>query len=545
MTGPRIFRSDAAVVMLVLGALVATGLLLIVPGVYFSQWSQDLFIPLEGVLHLRAGQWPHRDFMTPVGSGWYWINALPTYLLPIGARTLIEANLLVALTAAALALWVALPRLPRWLAGLTAFYIGMLALSPRQIGEGYAQITNIASYNRHCWALIAVIALAALLPDRTPRHDRRDGVIVGVLIAACFYIKITYAAVGCGFVGLALITTRGLAGWRFSAWAAGAAAALVALIGVATGDLPGYFADMRTAVAVLPDVSRHDAALYLLVMGAPGLAMSAALGVLAAARTDCLINWRDSTTWTGSITAFVGLVISLQNHPEPENPLLPVALLLAWQSPRLFHPGPFRFSNALGLSAIVIGICLTLNLDCAAVYRTSAAPVDHGPVTRWLAETHVPDMRFGTAHVTAGAFDSVPLATTDVQTFRRWQDAADLLQPHLKSRHDAIVLPFAWSNPIPLLLDLPPVRHEVAWWDWQRTFNPTHRPDPHALLDAVDFVMVPNSAALIPHDFVPFQAPQMMWAAYGATVQHDFSLAGHSEFWDLWVRKDCSRRDLC
>jgi hypothetical protein len=61
-----------------------------------------------------------------------------------------------------------------------------------------------------------VIALAALLPppQGTARsRERIDGVVCGLLIAACFYIKATYAVAGCGFLGLALITTRGWAGW--------------------------------------------------------------------------------------------------------------------------------------------------------------------------------------------------------------------------------------------------------------------------------------------------------------------------------------------
>jgi hypothetical protein len=82
------------------------------------------------------------------------------------------------------------------------------------------------------------------------------------------------------------------------------------------------------------------------------------------------------------------------------------------------------------------------------------------------------------------------------------------------------------------------VRHEAAWWDAERTFNPVHRPDPAALLAGVDFV-------LIPHDYLAFDTPEVMWAAYGPTVTRDFTVVGHSAFWDLWARKNCRARGLC
>ena len=186
----------------------------------------------------------------------------------------------------------------------------------------------------------------------------------------------------------------------------------------------------------------------------------------------------------------------------------------------------------------MIGFAAPMAADMAALRQSLTAPVETGPATRWLARTHVPDMRIGTRYTAAIIPDNVPIPITDVQIFRSWDDAVQLLQPHLGNRHDAVVLPFTWSNPVPLLLDQPPVRHEVAWWDPTRTFNAAHRPDPHALLDRVDYV-------LIPHDFLPLDTPAIMWSIYGDTVQRDFVPVGHRGFWDLWARKDCKVRALC
>jgi hypothetical protein len=102
-------------------ALIAIALVLVMRGgVFFSQWVPDVFIPLNGVAHILAGQWPHRDFVTPVGSLWYVINALPTLFLPLTAKVTVWANLIVALCAGVATFGVALGKLPRWMVCLCA-----------------------------------------------------------------------------------------------------------------------------------------------------------------------------------------------------------------------------------------------------------------------------------------------------------------------------------------------------------------------------------------------------------------------------------------
>lgn len=532
--------TDLATGAAVVAALgVAALVQLIHGGVYFSQWAGDVFIPLEGVLHVLHGQWPHRDFMTPVGSLWYCINAIPALVMPLGASVLVWANLIVASLAAIATMAVVAEKLPRWLAALSAFYVGLVALSPRQIGESFRNISNNASYNRWCWALIAVVALAALLPGRSRRHDWRDAVVCALMIAACCYIKITYAVAGAGLVALAVMTTRGLAGWRFAGTTLLTAGLAIGLPAIVTGDLPGYLADMRTAVAVLPDAARTAELTYLLILSPPQIVLTLAVLVLARVRTTGP-TWRfGAGQWAGILTLLCGMAISVQNHPEPDNPLLPIAMLIGWTATRDAEQQDWRYSDRSGQVILGLALALLMAVDGAAIGWTVIAPVDRSDDTRWLAQTHVPDLRV--AQTTTGPQPANPaLRFTDLQYFGRWHQAVDLVRPRIGTRRDAIVLPFTWSNPYPLLLGLPPVRHELAWWDARRTFNATHRPDPHHLLDHVDYVLVPHSAAY--NDGDPVVA---MWAAYGPTVEADFRRVRHTEHLDLWARKDCARRALC
>jgi hypothetical protein len=295
---------------------------------------------------------------------------------------------------------------------------------------------------------------------------------------------------------------------------------------------------MHTAVLVLPNAARPDAAWFLLHQGRAGLVFAVLLALMAGARPGQLFTPGNASLWAGPLTAAAGIAISLQNHPEPENPLLAIGLLIGWMATRSHQPGPFRFPDALGLIAVSIGFLAPMTADLAAVRQTLVAPVDTGPATRWLADTHVPDLRIGTVYTAAKVPPGNRIPVTDLQILASWDEAVRLLRPHLRGRTDAVVLPFTWSNPFPLLLGLPPVRHEAAWWDPVRTFNPAHRPDPALLLGPVDFVV-------IPHNSVPDDTTAVMWASYGDYVQRNFQAVGHSRYWDLWARKTCAGRSLC
>ena len=522
-------------------ALVGVALILTLHGgVYYSQWTPDVFIPLEGVLHLQHGQWPHRDFATPVGSLWYVINALPAVIMPVSAEVVVWANLIVALVASAAVITTCHGKLPRWLVCLSGFYVGLVALSPRQIGESFQHISNNASYNRYCWSLICAIALASLLPARAPSDRRReaiDGIVAGLLIALCFYIKITYAAAGIGFVVLALMTTRGLSGWRFALVAGLVSAAVVLVAGVVTGDLPGYFADMKTAVAVLPDTARSRQIVYQLFYTVPGLVLVGILSLFAGAPPGRMRAAFGPGLWAGLLTVCAGLAIEVQNHPEPENPLLPIALLVGWTASRLHARGPLRYSARLGDMILGGFVLIMMAGDLCAVGWTAVVPVSASPQVAWLRTTQITDLRIAT-HDTGPPSPIPHMLQSDDHILGLWDEAIGLLRPHIHGRHDAIVLPFIWSNPFPALLGLPPVRHEVAWWDPERTYNLALKPAPHVLLDPVDFV-------LVSHGYVNPLTGNTMWAAYGDELHADFRIVGQTPHWDLWARQDCARRGLC
>jgi hypothetical protein len=234
----------------------------------------------------------------------------------------------------------------------------------------------------------------------------------------------------------------------------------------ATGDLPGYLADLRTAVAVLPRASRTNQAFNQLGYTMPGMLLVYAASRLASAGTARPLGSFGRGGWAGLLTVVAALAIEVQNHPEPENPLLPIALLLGWTVSRRDAEDPPRFSDRIGTVIGCSVLVIMLALDISAVGWTAIAPVDSGRATAWLTNTRVTDLRIA-SHYTGPEPLVRNLPQVDSEVLARWDEAITLLRPHLNGRQDVTVLPFMWSNPFPVLLGLPPVRHELAWWECQ------------------------------------------------------------------------------
>ncbi len=508
-------------------------------GVFYAQWAQDIFIPLEGVVHLQHGQWPHRDFGTPVGALYYAIHYLPTLVAPLSARTIVHANLLVALTASLATLRVGRSRLPLWATTLAAVYVGLLALSPRQLGKAVTDITYNAAYNRYGWSLICVLALVAMLPRPTPtltptRAQARDGAATAILLALLFTLKITYFAAGAALVAIAMVTVRRRASAPFGLAALAVFAAAIALFEVTTGLLAPYFADLRNAALVLQGSARTSHVAAITLASLPGGVL---VVLLARQREGGLRGGGLPVLAAALATVFAGLAIGMQNHHALENPLVPIALLIAWFGARPPQDTARTPRNTLACVAIAAGFMVPLTMDTAASVYAGTAPAARGGQVDWLATTPLRDLRLMDVALPPQGAPTTGLHS-DVAFAAVLFDGVTLLRRHLHGSTTATVLPLTWSNPFPLLLGLPPVRHELAWWDRDRTFDLRHKPDPATLLAGVDYVMIPTR-------YFNLESSRAMRAAYAAALNRDFRPAGRSRFWLLLARRDCAARERC
>ncbi|WP_347303918.1 hypothetical protein V5740_04675 [Croceibacterium sp. TMG7-5b_MA50] len=559
MNGRRI---DAIWWSLPFVALILFAAIQVASGVYFYIFMHDLFVPLEGALHLRYGHLPHRDFGSPVGALYFVLHYIPTLVTPLSASTVIYANVLVALLVAAGTMLFARHRFPLWLASITALYLGLTAASPRQIGEPFAVITNNASYNRFSWALIGLLAIVAACPrpDLTRRSSLLDGLAAGILLTALFFIKLTYALAAIGIVVLAIITVRRLSDWRFAAGAFGFLAATVLLVEVSTGLVHLYLADLATAAAVATDVFRPVFAVRLLFYCASGAVAALVVGLIWEwDQPRRLFFWVPRTLLALAIV-LAGVAIGIQNHPEFENPLLPVAVLIAgYPSLRFLRraaslpnvakdpraPGSFdaqppgvRRMAGIACAAGFLGMAAApMAQDVAGIAWTVVAPRAQGEAIAWIADTPLADLRLFDTGPPPSPRNGAARPINDVYMLELFGDAVSLVRSHIGTRKDAVVLPTTFSNPYPALMGLPPVRHELAWWHLYRTFSLELKPDADKLLSGVDYVLVPK--------ILRDPTSRGFQQAYAAELERDFRQVDENRSWRLLARRNCRARALC
>lgn len=522
-------------------------------GAMYESWAQDIFVPLEGVIHLQHGQLPHLFFGTPVGCLYYVIQYLPTLIAPLSARTAIWSNLIVAVVAFGITAWIAYGRLPAWLAAVASLYTGLVALSTRQLGEKLIIVTNNASYNRWSWAILAVSALLLALPH--PRATQRttliEGSVAGLLLAALFMIKITYFVAGVGLLILALVTVRRTTPVWFGAAAAIVLIVVLASVQISTGMISAYLAEMRATVAVQPTKLRLASAFNLALAFAPGGLVVVLLALWAPRRPSK--RWSTLSPILLALAIFgMGWAVAIQNHPEPENPMLPIAALVAWYGGRSFddeETDTTRVSDSdgqllallrrLASPLVIIGVFLIpMVQDIGTLAWTARGATIADPKLSWLQSTPMRDLRIMATPWRTEQSTSPNAFDNDVQYLESLGEGVSLLRSHIGHRHDVTVLPLTWNNPWPTLLGLRPVRHELAWWHDGRTFNSHIHPDAARLLGEIDYVFVPNR-------YYMYDTTIAMSAIYSQNLRRDFHPVGKSANWTLYARNNCAQRALC
>ena len=177
----------------VLPLIIGASALLYSGRVLSREMTWDLLFNLAGAWHLSWGHVAHIDFREPVGALNFLLTALGFRLVGYSPFAFVVGAVIVALVlfiAASLAAWRRLPLLP---ATIFVILTVLLALVPVNVGDVPRAYSFAMSYNRYGWAALAVLFLILFLPPKVSRVGTAvDVAVVGVLVAAMFYLKITY-----------------------------------------------------------------------------------------------------------------------------------------------------------------------------------------------------------------------------------------------------------------------------------------------------------------------------------------------------------------
>ncbi|TCO69174.1 hypothetical protein [Rhodovulum euryhalinum] len=326
-------RSDpvtlAAAMAAVLGLATWAGLAR--GGLYPVMHEGDMLHMVQIVLREAAGEWPHLDFMTPLGVLAF---APVTLFVRLGwplAEAFVLGQALVGVVILPAAWWAGLGRLPRgWAhlfgAGIMVLVVALVPATPDP------DISLSMNYNRWAWALLFVVLVVAVLPARWagPRARLGDGLVLGLGLAALALIKVTFFLAAAPVVVLALWLGRDRLG-AIVALAAGLAVTLAVTMAAGPMIWPAYLGDLGAVAstevraypsASLPDVVAGTAArvgslLYLAAVILARRAGQARAGLLLLAAAPGLVyvtyqNFGNDPVWL----FFLGLA-ALALRPVP------------------------------------------------------------------------------------------------------------------------------------------------------------------------------------------------------------------------------------
>lgn len=211
---------------------------------YLGKHEGDAMHLADLVLRMAGGQWPHLDFMTPIG-----VLAIAPIALFVKAgaglgHAILYAQILVALTLFLPALYVARTRLSGVWPYAYGVFVMLLCLALVH-GEAQGAISISMHYNRWAWAVAyVIIPLAVLRPIGTAR-PWLDGTLIGLGLAALILTKVTYFVALFPGILVALLARRNGAA-MLSAMLAGLAVAAVFTLAAGPNFWPAYLKDLLT-----------------------------------------------------------------------------------------------------------------------------------------------------------------------------------------------------------------------------------------------------------------------------------------------------------
>ncbi len=181
-----LFGFLVAVLVVQAGLLLGKGVLLI------DQHEGDALHLMQISLRMGQGQWPHLDFMTPIGVLAF---APVSWLISLGVgagKAMMGSMLMVALLMLSAIWWVGFSRLSSGLA--FAFGGFLILLITALVYGGDAQVASISMYyNRWAWAVVFMLVTLVVLPAGR-ESEVADGLVFGFGMAFLALCKITFFA---------------------------------------------------------------------------------------------------------------------------------------------------------------------------------------------------------------------------------------------------------------------------------------------------------------------------------------------------------------
>jgi hypothetical protein len=517
--------------LLLAGAL---GILLTGPAPQLS-YASDTANYLSACGASAGGLILQRDYFSPIGPA----AILPTVLaMRVHAATVaaLAWGSALAWLGYGLAAWtVARPRMVGWLAAAFALFVAATATAPYTLDFGnWHSLSYGMLYNRLAWAAVCIAACPAFLPRAVPPRLAWAAAGHGACAAWLWLIKPNYVLIQVPLTIWAMVAIQGQRRpAATTAWFAAGAAAATLLVGICVPFDPlGY---MREHFAMAHDVSPglllHTLARSLRENLAP-VALLGAGWLIAAAGTP---SWGRRASLLGLLVS-VGSATFLANMTNTQFSEFPLWGALGWfLAAFLGGAGQrVRFGRPAAAAGVALGLAYAWQPLLAEPYAFAwkqahafpgpqtavvASPAWSGMPMRYYPATVSP---LGAGHPGGSAGD-----------YAAWLNDGLALLARVRPSPGP-VLCLDWDNPFPFALGARPVLGDQIAWDVNKNVSPEHHPNVRRLLDQAAVVMEPKQSAM--RESFVFKRP-----IFTEQLSRDFTLAGESAAWRVWLRTPAGR----
>ncbi len=491
-----------------------------------SEMTWDLLFNMAGAWHLWFGHAPHIDFHEPVGTltfllteAGFWLTGPSPKAVPIGMTIVAAAIFAIACLAAA-------RRLTLLPAVLFVVFVCLIVLRPANVGDHPNAYSFAMAYNRYGWSGLSVMALLLFEPPaRRGLADIAEIACTALILAATFYLKMTYFAAGVAMTIVAIVASPHVrARWR--GWA------VVVLASVALVLLPfnwPYLADLKAAADA--GIVRDDTAFFFNDFAENAgeyAAFFAAVGLAA-----WLWHRGQAPARLVIATAFLLLMGLLLLSQDSQAHSVPLAVVTAF----LFHEQLRRQSTAPALRLAVLVFPLAAIVGSATSLIGYHARLGEGYLRtvdktnlRGLAVPMEPEglladvaagrdrfLLFGRSRAIRPRYELSPYEY--VETL---MEAAALLEEHGLAKGKVAVLDQV--DPLPFMLGLEPPRGGNLW-----SGAGAPRPSPEDYLADADTVLIPKFTTNLAWT-------EQAKAVYGAYLAEHFPARLDGRMWTVMSR---------
>jgi hypothetical protein len=504
--------------MLVLVIAMACAILLALPGeTVTTKYLNDLFIFLDGVHRITAGQIPNRDFHTALGplvyyapTAGYWLSGSFGAAMPIGMALLI-------LTLAPVAAHIVSSRLRPAIALPLAAFLFLIAAVPINPGESIDALSFAMFYNRIGWVALGFLLIMYVRPAQRHRYQTvLDAFCATFLVLLMLYMKISYGVVGLGFLVLMLLDPNQ------RKWAA-SGILVVPVAGVAIefiwGGTAAHIQDLLLAGSVSGNVSSIDTLAGALFRNLADYVLFALFAALVLWHRRSFREFLFLGFCAGS-----GFLLITQNFQNWGVFTLPVGAAVAAELlARADGPAAERQRRSLtaGAQLLLLAFLLPTGIHNAAALglHASLASANQGQP--------VPLANFGDIRlVQLWKEGDYPVFTRYLASL---EDGARAIESLERENNKVLVLDFV--GPFSAGLGLPPPQGDSTWHHWGRTVDEENYLPAEKLFRTVHVVMEPKW-------------PIESWTAdglrrlYADHLAEHFELAQETKDWRVYVRRE-------